>query len=228
MIAWRCIVDDAWRTSNARAAYSAAKTRDHGNPDHALARGDEALRAVGLRVDLVCPQRVPAVRAHDRGVNLEDVTKTERALRGVLVVTQLVDGRVSPLQRDRLAEVPGNRGGKASADSLRSTVRPDERPVRAPDLHGDEVGLPSQLRLQLQREMRRDVQPVRAHELRSQHPVDVLGQARPRIVERLPLDCSGQQPAQDDRSDEENAGARHQEDTQKRDRAVKRPATGDP
>src|SRR5439155_12742398 len=57
--------------------------RDHGNPDHALARGDEALRAVGLRVDLVCRLLLEKKKAHDRGVNLEDVTNRERALRGV-------------------------------------------------------------------------------------------------------------------------------------------------
>ena len=130
---------------------------DNCEPDDTLARGDETFGALGLGVDLVCAECVRPVRAHDRGVDLEDVTQAERSLRRVLVVTQLVDRSVSPLQCDRLPEVPRDRGGKAVADPLRSAVRPDERPVRAPHLDGDEIGLAPQLGLQLLRKMGRDV-----------------------------------------------------------------------
>ena len=198
--------------------------RDDRNPDDTLARGDEALGALGLGVDLVRTQRAHAVRAHDRGVDLEHVAKPERTFRDVLVVPELVDGCVSALECDRLPEVAGEGGRKAPADPFRSSVRPDQRPVRTPDLDGDEIGLPPKLRLELPGEVRGDVQLVVAHKLGTQHAVHVLGQAHSRIVERLPLDGGRQQPAEDDRPDEQDAGASQQEDTQKRDRAVKRPA----
>ena len=152
----------------------------------------------------------------------------EPLLDRVLFATELADRGLCASLFDRLAEVAEQRRREAPADSFGGAVRPDECPVRPPHLDRQEVRLPAELCLQLEREMRRDVELVASNELGTKHAVDVLRQARAGVVERLALQRCREQPAERRRADEQDPGARQQEDMQQRDRAVERPATGDP
>jgi len=86
---------------------------------------------------------------------------------------------------DRLAEVAQQRGREAPADSLGGAIRPHECSVRPPHFDREEVRLAAELCLELEREMRRDVELVAANELGPKHTVDVLRQARAGVVEGL-------------------------------------------
>ena len=74
--------------------------------------------------------------------------------------------------------------------------------------------------------MWRDVELVSAHEPRPKDAVDVLRQTHALVVERLALQGCREEPAQGRPADEEDPGARHEEDMQQRDRAMERPAAG--
>ena len=69
---------------------------------------------------------------------------------------------------------------------------------------------------------------IAAHELWPEHAVDVLRQAGATVLERLPTQRRRQDGTQEDRADEEDRRACHQEDAQERDGAVNRPRAGDP
>ena len=76
---------------------------------------------------------------------------------------------------------------EAVADSLTGTVRPCERAVRPPDLHGHDLGPPAKLGDEPSGELRVDDDGVVLHQLWAEDAVDVLSQARPGVVEYLTL-----------------------------------------
>jgi hypothetical protein len=116
--------------------------------------------------------------------------------------------------RDRLAEIALHGARESLPDALGCAAGPDERSVGAPHLDRDDVRLAAELRLDLQGQVRRDVDLLPAHELRAQDAVDVLGEAGAGIVERLPAQRGGQEPAEDDRADKQDSGAGEGEDVQ--------------
>ena len=143
----------------------------------------------------------------------------------VLRASELADRGMRLSLVDRLAEVPEQRRRKAPADSLGGSVRPNECAVGAPHLDRKEVGLSPELGLQLERQVRRDMELVTANELRPEHSVDVLRQTRAGVVEGLTFEGRREEPAEHRGPYEQDPGAREQEDMQKRDRAAERPAT---
>jgi hypothetical protein len=170
---------------------------------------------------------VLAVVALDRRVDLKGALVAERVPFGqVLLLVETLDRRLRAVVADRLGELALER--EAVADATGRPVRPDEEAVRAPHLHADNVGLATQLLLDLAREVRRDVNPVAAHQLRAQHAVDVFGHARAPLVERLAAQCLRQHGAEQQPARDQDDGARQQEDAQQRDRPVDRPAAWDP
>ena len=149
-----------------------------------------------LRVDLVGAERALAVGAHDRRIDLEDVVDAE-----------LVARPRPPAPPSLLIEACARRfsivspRSPSSADEKRRPIRSGARFVQTSvpsgrhTLTDEEVGLAPQLRLELEREMRRDVELVAANELRPKHAVDVLRQARAGVVERLALQRCREQPS---------------------------------
>jgi len=128
----------------------------------------------------------------------------------VLARRELVERAGRPVLRDRLAEVAVER--EAAADPTAAAVRPGEHAVGAPDLHGDEIVLPPELLEQARRDARRHDDAPAANELRAEHAVDVLRQARSRVGERLATQRGGEDRAEGDAAREQDRGARDQED----------------
>src|SRR6266540_140822 len=172
-----------------QGAVEGEEHRDDCGPDQSLSGRDERLRVLRLRVDLVGADRVLAVVALQRRVDLEDPPVVDRALLGlVLLLVELADRGVRLVLADRFAELTLER--ELLPDPFLREVRPDEDAVRAPDLDADDVRLTLQLLVDLAGEMWRDVDAVALDDLRPEHAVDVLGHPRAGVVERLPAQAA--------------------------------------
>src|SRR5919108_365481 len=98
-----------------------------------------------------------------------------------------------------------------------------EHAVGAPDLDRDEVGLPVELRQEPRRLARRHLDPAVPDDARADDAVDVREQARLRVVERLRAERARQLGAEHEAADEQDRGARDEEDAEQGERALQRP-----
>ena len=107
-------------------------------------------------------------------------------------------------------------------DPTLGAVRPREDAVGPPDLHRDQVAVAAELVAEYGRDVRIDAQRVAVDDRGAKDAVHVLGEGLLVVGERLRRQRTGENRAEDQRSDGEHEGARAEEDTQERQRAISR------
>ena len=189
------------------------------SPEDVAPRRDEVLERVRVGVDLVGADRPAGAAGRDRRVDLEHVVEAEAPLDGVLLAGELVDraGGAAGLERPREVAVDL----EATADAGAVAIRPRQDAVGAPDLDRHEVGLPVEAREQARR-LGPDPDPPVADDRRPDDALGVGDERRLRVFEGLGTQGGRERPTEDDAGDEEDGGARDEEDAQQRQRALER------
>ena len=124
----------------------------------------------------------------------------------------------APRLVDRLREVAVH--VEAPADAGLGAVRPGEHAVGPPDLDRHERAVVPELVGQPGGGVAGDLHLAAPDELAAQHAVDVLGDARAAVGDRLVGDRPGQGGAEQDPAHRDDARAREQEDAQQRHRPL--------